>query len=108
MQAVVLRFCVDPSRCWSVRVSEEQQRVLGPRDLLLAALRAFGLTWRDSEGAPVCPRSEPLCLERLRWSILLIFGSDQQTPTALILSVLDIFYSHRLRFLTFSRLNRTD
>lgn len=56
MQAVVLSFCVDPSRCLSVvrcaRVSEEQQRVLGPRDLLLAALQTFGLTWRDSEGLP--------------------------------------------------------
>lgn len=113
------------SRCLSVlecaRVSEELQRLLGPRDLLLAALRAFGLTWRDNEGAPVvlAARREPRRLPHIRWSILLIFGPDRHTPTALILSALllvnaqHIFLLSNLealrpRFPTFNHLNRKD
>lgn len=113
------------SRCLSVlecvRVSEELQRLLGPRDLLLAALRAFGLTWRDNEGAPVvlAARREPRRLPHLRWSILLIFGPDRRTPTALILSALllvnaqHIFLLSNLKalrphFPTFNHLNRKD
>lgn len=96
-QAAALRFLRRfSSRCLSVlecaRVSEELQRLLGARDLLLAALRAFGLTWRDNEGAPVvlAARREPRRLPHLRWSILLIFGPDRRTPTALILSALSL------------------
>lgn len=125
-QAAALRFLRRfSSRCLSVlecaRVSEELQRLLGPRDLLLAALRAFGLTWRDNEGAPVvlAARREPRRLPHLRWSILLIFGPDRRTPTALILSALSLVNAQHIfllsnlaalrpRFPTFNHLNRKD